>query len=37
MRRYGIEIADEREVLTELESRLPKPRKTAGLPAVATA
>jgi radical SAM superfamily enzyme YgiQ (UPF0313 family) len=37
MRGYGIEIAEEREVRAELESRLPKSRRAAGLPAVATA
>lgn len=36
MRRYGIEIAEEREVRAELESRLPQPRRTVELPAVAT-
>ena len=37
MRRHGIEIADEREVRAELESRLPRSRASVNLPAVATA
>jgi hypothetical protein len=34
MRGYGIEIADEREVRAELESRLPQSRRAVALPAV---
>jgi translation initiation factor IF-1 len=37
MRRHGIDIADEREVRAELESRLPQSRRVAVRPAAAIA